>query len=119
MSNLYPFLTKNQIKARLEDAEYRKAAMVMLFNKQTEHEQATSTTLNKNRVGFMSSHAVHGTRIAKLIIAGEVLSPEDLDRVDSIAPRYTRQLACFVRQDAIKADPALAEIARVFSADQE
>ena len=118
MSNLYPFQTKGQIKILLQDSEYRKAAIVQLFQKQTEHEQATSTTLNKNKVGFMSSHAVHGTRIAKMILAGEVLTEEDLARVDSIAPRYTRQLATFARARAIAENPALAETARLFSADR-
>lgn len=115
--NLFPFTTKNQIKARLEEsAEYRRGAIVLLFNKQTAYEQDTSTTLLRNKVGFMSSHAVHGSRIAKLIIAGEELSSEDQARVDVIAPRYSRQLACFAREDAITANPALASVARIFSA---
>jgi hypothetical protein len=119
-ANLYPFVTKAQIKAQLEtDAEYRHQAMVILFTLQTEYEQQTSTTLNKNRQGFMSSHAVHGTRIARLIKAGEPLSAEDEARVDAIAPRYSRQLAVFWRAKEIADNPALKAVAALFSADKD
>lgn len=115
--NLYPFVTKNQIKARLEsDYDFRLEAMVLLFRLQTEYEQATSTTKDRNRQGFMSSHSVHGSRIAKLVMAGETLSDADVERVDAIAPRYSRQLAVWHRAQAIANDPALAEVARMFSA---
>ena len=115
-TNLYPFRSRKSIQAQLStDADFRKAVMVMLFQKQTEHEQATESTLNKNKVGFMSSHAVHGTKIAKKILASEDLTVEDQDRVDAIAPRYSRQVALFLRTDAIAADPSLNEVARTFS----
>ena len=65
-SNLYPFMTKNQIKERLSsDAAFRSQAMVILYTLQTAHEQSTDSTLNRNRQGFMSSHAVNGSRIAR------------------------------------------------------
>lgn len=116
-ANLYPFLTKAQIKERLEsDPEFRRQAMVILFTLQTQHEQDTSTTLNKNRQGFMSSHAVNGTRVAKKIQAGEELSPEDTAHVEAIAPRYSRQLAVYFRAKAIAEQPALQAVARLFSA---
>lgn len=116
-ANLYPFVTKAQLKDRLaSEPEFRKEAMVLLYTLQTEHEQATSSTLNRNRQGFMSSHAVHGTRIAKAILANEEIGSEDWDRIDAIAPRYTRQLACYYRAKAIVDQPALAAIAGIFSA---
>ncbi len=119
-ANLYPFVTKAQIKAQLDgDADYRKQAMVILFTLQTEHEQNTETTLNKNRQGFMSSHAVHGTRVAKKIKAGEELTAEDLGHVDAIAPRYSRQLAVYFRARAIAENPALKAVAALFSADKD
>lgn len=119
-ANLYPFVTKAMLKARLEsEPDFRHQAMVILFTLQTEYEQQTSTTLNKNRQGFMSSHAVHGSRIAKLIKAGETLSVEDEARVDAIAPRYTRQLAVYFRAQAIAENPALKAVAALFSADKD
>jgi len=119
-ANLYPFVTKASLKIRLEaEPAFRHQAMVILFTLQTQYEQETSTTLNRNRQGFMSSHAVHGTRIAKLIKAGEPLSIEDEVRVDAIAPRYTRQLAVFFRAQAIAENPALKAVAALFSADKD
>jgi len=115
-ANLYPFLTKAQIKERLTaDSEFRKTAMVILFTLQTQYEQETSTTLNKNRQGFMSSHSVWGTKIARAIKAGEELTPEMHDKMDAIAPRYSRQLAVFFRAQAIAEQPALQAAAALFS----
>jgi hypothetical protein len=117
--NLYPFVTKKTIKAKLDtDQAYRIQAMAILHTLQTEHEQATNSTVVKNRQGFMSSHAVKGSKVALKIKAGEPLSPEDLDVVDTIAPRYSRQLATFARAQAIAADPALAATAEMFSANK-
>jgi hypothetical protein len=117
--NLYPFVTKAQIKAKLEsDPEYRKEAMAILHTLQTEHEQATKSTLSKNRQGFMSSHAVRGSEVAVKIKAGETLTAEDWEIVNKIAPRYSRQLATFARAQAIANDPALAKTAALFSADK-
>jgi hypothetical protein len=119
MSSNYPFVSKNIIKAQLEaDPEYRKSAIVMLFQKQTEHEQATKSTLSRNRVGFMSSHSVRGSTIAQKVLAGEALTDEDWEQINKIAPRYSRQLACFMRAEAIAANPELARVAAMFSADK-
>ena len=116
-ANLYPFLTKGQIKTRLaEDADFRAKAMVILFQLQTAHEQSTSTTLSKNRQGFMSSHAVWGTKIARKIQGGEELSAEEVSKMDTIAPRYSRQLAVFFRAQMIAENPALKAAAVLFSA---
>lgn len=114
-SNNYPFTTKKQIAARIaEDFDYAKSCMVVLYNRQTEHEKDTSSTLSRNHAGFMSSHAVHGTRIAKAILAGEDLTPEDEGRVSTIVGRYTKQLADQARKDAVEADPDLATKAAAF-----
>lgn len=119
-ANLYPFVTKAQIKAQLEaDPTYRQQAMVILFTLQTQYEQDTSSTLNKNRQGFMSSHAVWGTKIAKKIKSGEPLTEEETAKMDSIAPRYSRQLAVFFRAQAIVENPALKAVAALFSAAKD
>ncbi len=116
-ANLYPFVTKAQIKERLEqDPQYRRQAMVILFALQTAYEQDTSTTLSKNRQGFMSSHSVWGTRIAKKLNAGEELSAEEVGKMDAIAPRYSRQLAVHFRAQMIAEQPALKAVAALFSA---
>jgi hypothetical protein len=116
-SNLYPFMTKATIVAKLADSEtFRNQAMIILLNLQTAHEQSVNETIVKNRQGFMSSHAVHGTRIAKALVQGAELSDEDRARVSSIAPRYSRQLAVHFRAQAIAERPELAAVAGIFSA---
>ena len=116
-ANLYPFITKAQLKTRLqEDSSFRKEAIVILFALQTSWEQDTASTKDKNRQGFMSSHAVNGSKVARKIIAGEDLSPEDEVHVNRIAPRYTRQLALYFRAKAIAEQPALQAVAALFSA---
>ena len=117
-ANLYPFLTKAQIRERLDaDSSFRMEAMVILHTLQTAWEQGTRQTKEKNRQGFMSSHAVNGSRVAEAIKAGRDLSAEDWAHVDRIAPRYTRQLAIFFRAKAIAEQPALKAVAALFSAD--
>ena len=116
-ANLYPFLTKAQIRARLEtEPGFRYEAMAILHTLQTEFEQNTKSTRDKNRQGFMSSHAVNGSRVAEKIKAGETLTPEDEAIVQKIAPRYTRQLAIWFRAKAIVEQPELQAVAALFSA---
>ena len=127
--NLYPFMTKAMIKARLlEEPDFMVESLLILHTLQTEHEQATRSTLNRNKMGFMSSHAVHGSRIAEKVKAGlaqgdclgvvmaTVLTVDDWAKVDSIAPRYTKQLAAYFRAREIAENPALAKVAALFSA---
>jgi len=118
MTNLYPFVTKNQIKTRLtESPAFRCEAMAILHTLQTEFEQGTRSTRDKNRQGFMSSHAVNGSRVAEKIKAGAELTAEDWEHIDRIAPRYTRQLALVLRARQLVEQPELAAVAKLFSAD--
>jgi len=114
-TNLYPFKTKAQIKSELEgNLEKCECAIALLFQKQTEWEQSASATKDRNRVGFMSSHAVRGSRIARAVLAGEPLNDADALWCLETAPRYTRQLAIFEREAALEENPALAPLAKVF-----
>lgn len=93
-SNGYPFATKREIVARLaDDRDFRAEALLVLYQRQTDDEVVAKDTKWKNRRGFMSSHAVHGTRIGQLLVNGESLEDEDQDRVWAMAPRYSKQLA--------------------------
>ncbi len=112
----YPFVTKSIIAARIEqDDAFMVECLGVLYARQTAFEQDTKSTLNKNRQGFMSSHAVRGSTLA-VKAAGEGLTEEETDKARGIVCRYTKQLASHFRQVAIEADPSLAEAARVFSA---
>lgn len=116
---VYPFLTKAQIAAKIEnDFGFACEVIGILYARQTEHEQQTKSTLNKNRRGFMSSHAVHGSRIAQALLAGQALDEADVGRVQEIAPRYTKQMADHFRAAAIEANPELAAQAACFFTDQ-
>lgn len=113
--NNYPFTTKKEIACRLaSDETFTLDCLVILYQRQTVDEADTSTTKYKNAKGFMSSHAVHGTRLAKAVLAGEELSDEDFAKVAAIVPRYTKQLADHFRQEAIKSQPELASAAAAY-----
>lgn len=117
-SNNYPYATKKQIAERIAtDFSYACSCLVVLWNRQTEYEQNTKTTLNRNHRGFMSSHAVHGSRIAEALASGtpgEELPPEDQARVQTIVCRYTKQLAAHARAQADAENPELAAKAAAF-----
>ena len=114
-TNGYPFMTKSEIKAQLlTDRAFRHDAMLVLFERQTDDEIVSRDTKWKNKRGFMSSHAVHGTRIAELILAGSPISPEDEEKILKIAPAYSKQLASHFQQAAMKSNPALIATAAKF-----
>jgi hypothetical protein len=114
-SNNYPFQTKAAIKDRLsiDDAFVLECVLVM-DARQTEDEQEAHETKWRNRRGWMSSHAVHGGRIAALIRSGDDLSEEDADRARGMVLRYGKQLAAHFRQVATEEDPSLKEAGSVF-----
>lgn len=118
MSNIksYPFITKSQIKARLaSEPAFVLTCLAIMHGRQTEYEQESKTTRDRNRRGFMSSHAVRGTTLA-VKAQGEGLTEQEMEAAQDLVSHYTKQLAAHFRQEAIVADPALAEAARVFSA---
>jgi hypothetical protein len=113
--NSYPFLTKNQIKARIEtDWVFCCEAIVIVYNRQTSFEQETKSTHSQNKRGFMSSHAVVGSKIAQKLLQGVALDDEEVGKVCAIASRYTKQLADHFRSQAVSENPALAEKAAAF-----
>ena len=115
--NLYPFLTKSVLKARIsEDDSFMLECAQIMQSRQTAHEAATETTLLRNRAGWMSSHAVRGGRLVKKA-SEEGLDQTETSQLRDMVSRYSKQLASHFRQAAIAENPALKEIAAVFSAD--
>lgn len=107
--NKYPFRSKASILAQLEsDDDFVVEAMGILYNRQTADEQETKETKYKNRRGFMSSHAVNGTRLVEKMASGEEWTEEDWGKARGIACRYTKQLAAHFRQETLASNPALA-----------
>ncbi len=113
----YPFATKAQILDSQSDFATCLEHLDQLYVAQTSDEQQQESTFVKNKAGFMSSHAVTGSKLAVKARSGEALTPEEQDNVRSIVCRYGKQLASFSRQAAIAKNPELAKIAAIFSAD--
>lgn len=114
----YPFRSKKQIVEQVNsDDEYCLACLTVLYARQTASEQDSGTTQTRNRQGFMSSHAVVGTKLAKKLAEEGTLEGEDLEQARAIVCRYGRQLAAHERAEEIAKDPAKAELAKLFSAN--
>lgn len=108
-SKPYPFATKAQLKARLDaEPSFVLQALLILDGRQTIDERETLETKYKNRVGWMSSHAVWGTKLASKVANGQELEPEEFDRAQAMVCRYTRQLAEHYRRKEIARNPELA-----------
>ena len=115
VGNKYPFRTKREILAQLEtDDTFVVEAMGILYQRQTEDERETKETKYKNRRGFMSSHAVNGTRLVEKMLQGEEWTPEDWGKARGIVCRYGKQLAAHFRSEQLAKSPGLAAEAACF-----
>jgi len=116
-NNSYPYVTKKQVAERLaDDADFRLQCLLVLYRRQTEDERETKDTKWKNKRGFMSSHAVNGSRLAEKVIAGEELTEEESGKVEGIVCKYSKQLTAHYRaeQTACLDDEAAAQIHEKF-----
>lgn len=113
----YPFVGAKRVKEVLASNEEVQLLTIRLLHAlQTESEQLARDTEVRNKAGFMSSDAWHGSRIAEVLGAGGELSIEDLERIPKIASKYSKQLTTQLRRFAMIDDPKLAAYAAVFSA---
>jgi hypothetical protein len=116
-SGEFPFPGVKAIKAALEQNDSLAIMTVVLMNHlQTEFEQQVRDTKDKNRVGFMSSQAKNGTRLAEMIDAGIDLEGKDLELALKIGRTYSKQVSVQLRRYAIVLNPLLSGLAAVFSA---
>jgi hypothetical protein len=107
--NNYPFLTKAQIADRIgSDAGFVQQAIGILYANQTADEREEKDTKYKNRAGFMSSHAVTGSKLAEKLLSGAGWTQEESEKARAIASRYTRQLALHFREEKLAESPELA-----------
>lgn len=114
-SNNYPFLTKAQIKTQIaESDEFVVECLVVMHHRQTQHEVDSKTTKDRNKRGWMSSHAVRGTELALKVIGGESLDEEELAKARTMVGSYSKQLASHFRQARLAEEPELAATAAVF-----
>lgn len=113
-SNNYPFMTKKQIASRIvEEDSFVLECLQVMHSRQTEHEVDSKTTKDRNKRGWMSSHAVRGTELA-LKAQAEDLSEEETAKAREMVCRYTKQLASHFRQARLADEPELAATAAVF-----
>jgi len=111
----YPFISKRQVAERIaSDDDFMLMALVILHDRQTEFEQATKTTVSRNRRGFMSSHAVNGTKLAEKVLGGEALDAEEIAKARDIVGHYSRQISAHLREDAKASNPELAEVGKLY-----
>lgn len=112
----YPFIGEKAVrKALQEDYDLQEAVVCMLFFLQTGEEQQARDTEVRNKAGFMSSDAWHGTRIAEVLTQEGCLDHEDIERVGRIATKYAKQTTVQLRRIAMQADPKLASYVQIFS----
>lgn len=115
----YPtaFPTKKQILAQLDsDRTFLFACFDYLQGCQETPEQERAATIFSNKSGWMSSHAANAAKLAAKKTEG-TLDAEDEQKIHAMVCRYTKQLAAKARRDAIEANPELAVIAEIFSAN--
>jgi hypothetical protein len=103
-SNNYPFATKKQIKIRLEEGDIAHVleALLILDGRQTDDEREVKDTIYKNRRGWMCSHATAGTNLASKVALKEALTEEEEGKARSMVCRYSRQLASYYRDKALR-----------------
>jgi hypothetical protein len=111
----YPFITRAQVAERVaSDNDFCLMCLVILHDKQTRFEQATRSTKDRNRQGFMSSHAVAGSRLAEKVASGTALEPDEMAKARDIASHYSRQISVHLREEQKASSPELAEVARLY-----
>ena len=116
-SGEFPFPGVKSIKAALEQDDSLALQTVVLMNHlQTEFEQQVRDTKDKNRVGFMSSQAKNGTRLAEMMTLGAILEDKDRELALKIGRTYSKQVSVQLRRYALVLNPLLSGLAAVFSA---
>lgn len=107
----YPFVTKAEIKRRLADEPAFVLECLALM--QSRHELRCSGAATSGPFGWMSSQRAKATALAKRATSGEI-SPKELAEAARLLSGYAKQIASVFRENALAADPSLADTARVF-----
>lgn len=112
----YPFVGVKVVKGQLEASdELCVANAVLMYHLQTEAEQSALNTSSKNKAGFMSSDSFTGSILARKLISGVELAPEESKRMARMGVKYSKQLCVQLRRYAMTQDAKLASYAMLFS----
>lgn len=85
--------TVKEIRAYLgSDPVWARHAILALYARQTQDEQATEATLEHNERGFTGGDARMLTSFARQILYGKTLTPKQLAVAYRKLPKYARQL---------------------------
>lgn len=107
----YPFMTKNQLRERIESD--RGFALECVAVMQARHERRLRGGGGHGACGWMSSQASTASKLAKKVAAGEA-TEEDVAQIVAIVGRYAKQLAAHFRERALTENAGLAEVAAKF-----
>ena len=100
-------LTKESIAHLLRTNDLAvERAMVVLYERQTHDERASSTTSHDNKRGFTCAHASKGSYYARWVKSGRHLTGYHLERARKIALHYTGQLLDAARQKTVQKQAA-------------
>ncbi len=110
--NRYPFLSRADVKRRIEsDEAYALECAVELERRTREREAGHG--LGTSASGWMSSHRVVAARLVARLEAGKQTLQERRTLVRMVV-RYARQLARMERERALRAHPELEAVACLF-----
>ena len=85
--------TKEFIKEKLStDIRWIERGVVVLFNRQTEDEKRSSSTISQNGMGFTGSDSHYLTYVSNYLLSGRHLSGKHLEKVKRVLPKYWRQI---------------------------
>lgn len=85
--------TKDSIQALLmRNNEAVERAMIVIYDRQTQDEKATSDTRHTNQRGFSGAHAKMGSYYARWVLGGRRLTGRHLDKARAMSLHYWRQL---------------------------
>ena len=93
-------------------------AMLVLFHRQTNDEQACGDTRHRNGRGFSAGDAKKGTYMAKWVQSGKHLTGPWLERARTMSKKYVGQLVeeatLKLEREAIQFEQDRTELARVY-----
>lgn len=75
-----------------------KRALVSIYRRQTEDEQACRKVRHQNQKGFTAAHARIGSKLACQVIRGNNLSQEEMQIARTMMLKYIDQLSCVARE---------------------
>lgn len=100
-------LTKEIIQNKLEtNITWLLRGVVAIYEKQTADEKNTDSTNRTNGVGFTGADARFGSSIAKRLIAGGGVTPNQLVACKKMMKKYAGQLLRIAKEKALQSQGA-------------